>query len=399
MKNSIYLLLSLCLLFCLPTTSYTQEDLRIKDNNGNTLMEVREDGMLIRQLTTAERTAINLTASENGSLVYDTDTKSFWAWKDSAWVELVDSDVAGALPVNPAPGTMAYYDGNNWVAVAPGNYGAPLSFCDGVPSWGGCLPKVTTNTNVFNNGLRIRLAGQVLNDGGVAITERGFVWSLSPNPTLADFSWTEHLQGILGEGLEEYNNTIVFQTFATTYYVRAYATNSVGTAYGNEITFTTIPETPLDVVLPNNDIIKVYPIDVDPNFLNWAGINEQDIAGLTNYTTANDASMDYDGENNTTTIVNALGNVNNGFYAAKLCADFVSGDGKDDWYLPAAGELQAIVTQLGPSGNNGFSKSSYWSSTEVSSANAWVYNLYSWHDFQSRTKKFNNGGCRCVRRD
>ena len=136
----------------------------------------------------------------------------------------------------------------------------------------------------------------------------------------------------------------------------------------------------------------------DPNFLNWAGVNEQDIAGLTNYTTANDASMDYDGENNTTTIVNALGNVNNGFYAAKLCADFVSGDGKDDWYLPAAGELQAIATQLGAVEVNGFDKSGYWSSNEFSAANAWVYNFFI-NDFQTRTKKFNNGGCRCVRRD
>ena len=151
--------LLLFLLWSLTTTVYAQEDLRIKDNNGNTLMEVRKEGVLVRQLTTAERTAINLTISENGSLVYDTDTKSFWAWKDAAWVELIDSDVAGALPVNPAPGTMAYYDGNNWVAVAPGNYGAPLSFCDGVPSWGGCLPKVTTNANVTFNGLKIRLYG------------------------------------------------------------------------------------------------------------------------------------------------------------------------------------------------------------------------------------------------
>ena len=400
MKNYTPFFLFFCLLWCLTTTVYAQEDLRIKDNNGNTLMEVREEGVLIRQLSTAERTAINLTGSDNGILVYDTDTKSFWAWKDTDWEEL-NSEATSELPVNPAPGTIAYYDGNNWLPIAPGNYGAFLSICDGVPSWGGCLPKVAIDPTVQTLGLSINISIEVLTDGGAPLTANGIVWSTSPNPTLADFNDGNQYPGIttgVGVGINQFGFSNA--DFATTYYVRAYAENSLGLVYSDEISFTTIPEDPLEVILPNNDVIEVYPINL-PFAYQWMGFPQQDIAGVPNTGSFEfaDAIMDYNGESNTMAIVSELGNLNNGNYAAKRCADFVSGDGKDDWYLPAAGELYTIFQQLGPAGNNGITGSNgsaYWSSSELNTAAAWVITP---QPGGTTFGKSSASRCRCVRRD
>ena len=66
-----------------------------------------------------------------------------------------------------------------------------------------------------------------------AVTARGVCWSTTPNPTTAN-SFTSD-----GTGTGPYVSSLTGLTLGTTYYVRAYATNSAGTAYGNEIVFTT----------------------------------------------------------------------------------------------------------------------------------------------------------------
>jgi len=73
----------------------------------------------------------------------------------------------------------------------------------------------------------------VTTDGGSAVTVRGVCWSASPNPTVANAHTSD------GSGLGAFTSSITGLTANTKYYVRSYATNSVGTAYGNEISFTT----------------------------------------------------------------------------------------------------------------------------------------------------------------
>jgi hypothetical protein len=75
--------------------------------------------------------------------------------------------------------------------------------------------------------------GTITSDGGSAITQLGVCWSTSPNPTLANnFS-------VDGTGIESFGSNILPLQSATAYYVRSYAVNSEGTAYGNQLTFTT----------------------------------------------------------------------------------------------------------------------------------------------------------------
>ena len=85
------------------------------------------------------------------------------------------------------------------------------------------------------------------NDGGAAVVERGVCWSLSDNPTLADSHSSD------GSGSGTYNSSITGLTRSTTYHVRAYATNSVGTAYSGDVTFTTQSELPTVMTSPISD--------------------------------------------------------------------------------------------------------------------------------------------------
>ncbi|MGC8864656.1 MAG: PKD domain-containing protein [Bacteroidales bacterium] len=95
------------------------------------------------------------------------------------------------------------------------------------------IPSVTTAsaTNITYNSATS--GGTVTSSGGATVTARGVCWSTNPSPTLSDPHTTD------GSGVGTFVSQITGLQPATTYYVRAYATNSFGTAYGNEISFTT----------------------------------------------------------------------------------------------------------------------------------------------------------------
>jgi uncharacterized protein (TIGR02145 family) len=82
--------------------------------------------------------------------------------------------------------------------------------------------------------------GEITSDGGEAVTAKGVCWSTTPGPTTSDNYTTD------GSGTESYISDISGLSPLTTYYVRAYATNSLGTAYGNELNFLTSSELIVD---------------------------------------------------------------------------------------------------------------------------------------------------------
>jgi uncharacterized protein (TIGR02145 family) len=75
--------------------------------------------------------------------------------------------------------------------------------------------------------------GNITNNGGSLITQRGVCYSTSLSPTTANTTI------ISGSGTGSFTSNLTSLTASTTYYMRAYATNSAGTAYGNELSFTT----------------------------------------------------------------------------------------------------------------------------------------------------------------
>ena len=95
------------------------------------------------------------------------------------------------------------------------------------------LPTVTTNTVSSITTTSATCGGNVISDGGTTVTARGVCWSTSQNPTVSNSHTTN------GSGTGSFISSLTGLTANTTYYVRAYATNSAGTAYGNEVSFTT----------------------------------------------------------------------------------------------------------------------------------------------------------------
>jgi len=101
-------------------------------------------------------------------------------------------------------------------------------------------PSVTTEdvTNITTTA--VTCLGNVTSDGGSTVTDSGVCWSISENPTTSNSKTTD------GTGFGVYSSNLTGLSPNTTYYFKAYATNSIGTAYGEQRTFTTLPDSNIE---------------------------------------------------------------------------------------------------------------------------------------------------------
>ncbi len=95
------------------------------------------------------------------------------------------------------------------------------------------LPTLRTDSVTSITATTATCGGEVLADGGFAVTARGVCWSTATQPTISNNHTTDNI------GLGPFASSLTGLEPATTYYVRAYATNPAGTAYGEQRTFTT----------------------------------------------------------------------------------------------------------------------------------------------------------------
>ena len=147
------------------------------------------------------------------------------------------------------------------------------------------LPSVTTFevTNVTTNSALA--SGQVTDEGSSSVTERGVCWSTSHDPTTSD----SHANS--GGGIGAFTINITGLAENTTYFVRAYATSREGTAYGDEVSFTTFEgpqEDWVDLGLPSGLLWATYNVGASfvedyGDYFAWAETQPKDDYTWSNY--------------------------------------------------------------------------------------------------------------------
>lgn len=225
------------------------------------------------------------------------------------------------------------------------------------------LPQLSTTalTNINVPLERATSGGTIINDGGGLIYSRGVCWNTTGNPTTVLNTKT-----IDGAGTGSFSSTIIGINGGATYYIRAYANNDAGTAYGNEITLSlpiTIGQEYQSGIVFYIDGTGLHGLvaEVYPGSLAYVWYNGNYI--LTNASSLTDGSL------NTTTIINAQGSTPGFFYAAKECRYFGLG-GYTDWFLPSKDQLNKLYLQK--AAVPGLENNVFWSSTELDSQQAWT---------------------------
>lgn len=99
----------------------------------------------------------------------------------------------------------------------------------------GRIPEVRTLDVTGVTSFTAYISGEVISEGDATVTERGFCFSTSPDPKITDSKKRT------GEGEGSYNSELKSLSENTPYYLRAYAINAMGTAYGDVVSFTTQP--------------------------------------------------------------------------------------------------------------------------------------------------------------
>lgn len=123
------------------------------------------------------------------------------------------------------------------------SYGTEVSF-----RTSGTLPTVTTAAITGITNIAATGGGNVTADGNSTVTARGICWSTAQNPT------TDNSKTSDGTGTGAFTSNLTGLTPVTTYYVKAYATNSSGTAYGLQVSFTTAANLPVVVTTPVTNV-------------------------------------------------------------------------------------------------------------------------------------------------
>jgi uncharacterized protein (TIGR02145 family) len=192
--------------------------------------------------------------------------------------------------------------------------------------------------------------GNITSDGGASVLAKGVAYGSAQNPTIS--GWNMSTSD--GTGTGAFTSSLTGLSASTLYYLRAYATNSVGTAYGNEVSFTTSVAGPQPC--PGTPTVT----DVDNNTYSTVQIGNQC------WTQSNLKVSKYrNGDNIPTGLSNsAWRNTTSGAYAiynndpvndvvyGKLYNHYAVTDGRGlcptGWHVPSDGEWNLLVKYLDP---------------------------------------------------
>ncbi len=306
----------------------------------------------------------------------------------------------GVAPDGNNPGDMLFWDGTDWQYIPIGSPGQILQInTEGIPEWSGVgYASVQTDTATNITPTAATVGGEVISDGGSAVTNRGIVFSTNPFPTFSD-SIIE-----AGSGTGAFSIDLSGLQIGQTYYVRAFATNEIGTMFGNQISFQTNSSYVIGDTGPAGGIV-FYDKGSYSNgwrYLEAAPTDQSTFPGVaagwgclgTLIPNANNYDVGY-GLENTEAIINNCGAAG---IAARKAADYTL-NGFDDWFLPSNGELHLIYTNLYQNGIGNLNGiATYWSSTQNNSISAQARNFNTGGGIIHQNKSYEYYHVRAVRR-
>jgi hypothetical protein len=253
---------------------------------------------------------------------------------------------------------------SSWITV----FGNELTLTTTAPS----APVVATTTAITSiTTASANSGGNIISDGGAAITARGLCYGTSPAPTIANNVTVN------GTGIGAFTASMSLLSPSTQYYVRAYATNSVGTSYGNEQVFSTCG-TPVYSIGQSVAGGIVYYVDCTGTsglIVSTVDLGTNVAWGCSGTLTGASGTAIYTGLANTNAILAACATPG---IPARVCADYTAGGinipNFTNWYLPSRDELQLL--RASGMANPPSALYSTWSSTEGSAtlAAGWYFN-------------------------
>ena len=271
-------------------------------------------------------------------------TSKGWAQPNPTTTGPIGSQIAIGLDDH-----IKYWNGTVWVAIPSGLPGQTLVFNNGVSSWVNNPNGITTNSIISHDTMTAVCGGNIASSGGSHILAKGVCWGTSHNPTLSN----SHTSDAVGVG--SFTSNVTGLIASNTYYVRAYATNSVGTSYGNEDTILGIGKNYAGGIIFYLDSTRKHGMVCslrDTASFTWGCIN-----ALSNPISTSSAVGT--GLSNTNAMIANSGYDN----AAGICKNYSDG-GYHDWYLPSSDELTLIYNNLYRKGKGNFTIAEFlWSSS------------------------------------
>ncbi len=187
-----------------------------------------DKGVLLPRIALTGTSGSNpLPAHVAGMIVYNTATTGdvtpgLYYDDGTRWVK--------GLPTGISVGDMLYWNGTDWVRIPVGTSGQYLQMdASNIPFWGGgAFATLSTNAATSITATTAVTGGDISSDGGAAVLARGVCYNTSANPTTAN----SLLPASPSTGIGPFTSNLTGLLSGTTYYVRAYATNSSVTSYG-----------------------------------------------------------------------------------------------------------------------------------------------------------------------
>lgn len=179
-------------------------------------------------------TDTGFSCGESGLMLRTTDGGNNWA------------DISDLVSRQQNRGQYANFYNNSRAGWTVGSNGSIIKYSSSANTPAVTIPTVTSQSVGAITSITATSGGDITSDGGSAVTARGVCWATTQNPT------TSNSKTIDGSGTGVFTSSLTGLTPNTSYFLRAYATNSAGTAYGNQVSFTTASATSIVTDIDGN---------------------------------------------------------------------------------------------------------------------------------------------------